>query len=102
MSVFARARSDNSVASITTAAPSRQLDIDTRARRYVISMVIRTVCVMGAVVVDGWLRWACLFGAIFLPWIAVVFANATNRSNRSRIDEPHFEYRALPRSPFDP
>lgn len=61
---------------ITTAATSRADDIAARQRRYVISMTIRTLCVVGAVAVgDIWLRWVLLAGAVFLPYVAVVMAN---------------------------
>jgi len=62
---------------ITTAASSRADDIARRQRRYLISMAIRTCCFLGAVAVgQGWLRWVLFAGAIFLPYIAVVMANA--------------------------
>jgi hypothetical protein len=62
---------------ITTAASSRADDISHRQRRYVISMGIRTLCFLGAVAVgDNWLRWVLFVGAIFLPYVAVVMANA--------------------------
>src|SRR5262245_31683666 len=64
---------------ITTAATSRGDDISARQRRYVISMGIRTVCFIAAVAVGpGWLRWVLIVGAIFLPYVAVVMANAAN------------------------
>jgi hypothetical protein len=62
---------------ITTAATSPQEDISARQRRYVISMTIRTLCFLGAVVVgQGWLRWVLVAGAVLLPYVAVVMANA--------------------------
>ncbi|WP_235735945.1 DUF3099 domain-containing protein [Nocardioides alcanivorans] len=61
---------------ITTAAPSRSEEINHRQRRYLFSMLIRTVCFVGAVAADGWLRWVLIVGAVFLPYVAVVFANA--------------------------
>lgn len=62
---------------ITTAATSRADDIAARQRRYIVSMTIRTLCVVGAVAVgDIWLRWVLLAGAVFLPYAAVVMANA--------------------------
>ena len=65
---------------ITTAASSRADDISHRQRRYVISMTIRTLCFLGAVAVgEGWLRWVLFSGAIFLPYVAVVMANATDQ-----------------------
>ena len=74
--VWQRGRDDVPVR-ITTAATSRQADISTRQRRYVISMAIRTLCFLGAVVVGpGWLRWVLVAGAVLLPYVAVVMANA--------------------------
>jgi len=65
---------------ITTAASSRADDISHRQRRYVISMTIRTICFLAAVAVgEGWLRWVLFAGAIFLPYVAVVMANATDQ-----------------------
>jgi hypothetical protein len=40
-------------------------------------MGIRMACVVAAVFVGpGWLRWLAIAGAVFLPYIAVVMANA--------------------------
>ena len=54
-----------------------------RTRRYLISMGIRTACVLAAIVVPGWPRWILIAGAVVLPYLAVVVANA-GREN----DEP--------------
>ena len=40
---------------ITTASASRQEEIAHRQRRYVMSMAVRTVCFIGAVIAEGWL-----------------------------------------------
>jgi hypothetical protein len=62
---------------ITTAATSPQADISARQRRYVISMGIRTVCFLTAILVGpGWLRWVLVAAAVLLPYVAVVMANA--------------------------
>ena len=62
---------------ITTAPRSRADDIAARQKRYIYSMGLRTVCFVGAVVAGGgWLMWTFLVGAIFLPYVAVVMANA--------------------------
>jgi Mn2+/Fe2+ NRAMP family transporter len=64
---------------ITTAAESRSADIAARQRRYVISMAIRTVCFVAAILVGpGWLRWVLVAAALLLPYIAVVMANAAS------------------------
>ncbi|WP_331717267.1 DUF3099 domain-containing protein [Yinghuangia sp. ASG 101] len=51
-------------------------DIRGRQRRYVVSMSVRTVCFLLAVVISGPVRWVMLAAALFLPYIAVVIANA--------------------------
>lgn len=77
-------RAPEPTASITTARPTLREDIDRRASRYLLSMSIRTVCLVLAVVVEGPFRWAFLAGAILLPYVAVVMANA----GRERTDLP--------------
>jgi len=60
---------------ITGARRGVRDDVDSRTRRYLISMGIRTVCFVLAVVADGWLRWALIDAARVLPYLSVVFAN---------------------------
>lgn len=65
---------------ITTAQEAPEEDLDHRQRRYIIAMTVRTLCFLGAVAVGpGWFRWVLLSGAVFLPYIAVVVANATSQ-----------------------
>jgi hypothetical protein len=45
-------------------------------RRYLIAMGLRGLCFVLAIVASGWLRWAFVAGAVVLPYIAVVLANA--------------------------
>ena len=67
---------------ITTAQRSSAEDMASRQRRYLISMSLRTVCFIAAVAVGpGWLRWVLVAGAVFLPFFAVVMANAGNQKN---------------------
>ena len=64
---------------ITEAASSRDEDLRQRQRRYLWSMGLRTVCVVGAVLTaPGWAMWVFLVGAVFLPYVAVVMANAAS------------------------
>ena len=53
-------------------------DVGARQKRYLISMGVRTLCFLLAVVTSGWLRWAFIAGAVLLPYIAVVLANAVS------------------------
>lgn len=74
-------RRDGDAIRITTAAPSRLLDTAARQRRYLWSMALRTGCVVGAAVVatvssTGWAFWLLVAGAVVLPYVAVVAANA--------------------------
>jgi hypothetical protein len=60
-----------------TSAPKRlSTDLAARQRRYLISMIIRTVCFLLTVVLPSPYRWFALAGAMVLPYIAVVVANA--------------------------
>jgi Protein of unknown function (DUF3099) len=73
-------RRDEPVQSVTTARPGHSSDIDARQRRYLLIMAIRIACIPPAIMVDGWLRWAFILGAVVLPYIAVVVANAARRN----------------------
>jgi len=44
-------------------------DVNSRTRRYLISMGIRSVCFVLAVVTHGWIRWVLIFLAIVLSLI---------------------------------
>ncbi len=65
--------------SITSARAGHTAEMQGRQRRYLLSMLARTICFVLAVVASGWLRWVFVAGAVFLPYIAVVFANTANR-----------------------
>lgn len=68
---------------ITTAGRSRAEDIAARQKRYTISMSIRTICFIGAVVAGlthvAWLWPILIVAALVLPYVAVVMANNTDR-----------------------
>lgn len=67
---------DPEVHSITGAGESLSQEQTGRTRRYLVSMTIRTACVLLAIVIPGWPRWVFLAGAVALPYLAVVAANA--------------------------
>lgn len=61
---------------ITNAPKSRFQQLDERRRRYLISMGIRTVCLLLAIVVPYTpARVVLVIAAIALPWLSVVGAN---------------------------
>lgn len=64
------------VPSITSAPVPLAVDQARRTRSYLIQMSIRVVCIIGAVLVDGWVRWALVAAAVVLPYSAVLIANS--------------------------
>lgn len=64
------------VQAITDAAVSLSEDQAGRMKKYFASMMIRTACFILAVVLPSPYRWMALVGAVTLPYIAVVVANA--------------------------
>ena len=96
---MARERSDDEDAvRITTAATSRNADIAARQKRYLLSMGLRTLCFVGAIVVgSGWLRWVLVVAALVLPYVAVVMANAASPKVAGTVPEgPGVQRKALP------
>ena len=67
---------DDDVYDITSAQKSLSTDQPGRQRRYFISMMVRTACFILTVILPSPFRWFALAGAVFLPYIAVVIANA--------------------------
>ena len=67
---------DEATFTITSAPKSLKSDLAGRQRRYLISMIIRTLCFLLTVVLPSPYRWFALAGATFLPYVAVVIANA--------------------------
>lgn len=85
-----RNRPDDSLR-ITSAHRPRSEDIRGRERRYLISMGIRTACFLLAVAFMGhWVMWLFLAASVFLPYVAVVIANAGGNLDPGASE---FEYR---------
>src|SRR6478609_2044667 len=74
-------REQDEAVRITTAASSRNADIAARQKRYLFSMTLRSLCFVGAIIAAlsgvGWLWPILIAGALVLPYIAVVMANAS-------------------------
>ncbi len=51
--------------------------------KYLVTMVIRLICIGLCLFVHGWWLLACAAGAIFLPYVAVVLANAVDAKSTS-------------------
>lgn len=71
---------------ITEAPPNPQAAFDYRRRRYALTMGLRVVClILAAVFYRHLYVWPVFaFGALVLPWVAVVLANDQLRSKPSR------------------
>jgi len=67
------------VYTITDAVKPLSEDVSNRQRRYLMSMGLRTICLVLAVLlwdrIPWWLMGFLLVGAIVLPYVSVVFAN---------------------------
>ena len=68
------------VISITDAAAAHSEDMRERMIKYALAMGIRMVCLILIFVVDGWLKLVAVAGAVFLPWVAVVIANGSDKA----------------------
>jgi hypothetical protein len=70
--------------SISDVGISLSKDQSARQRKYFISMMIRTFCFILAVVLPSPWRWVALIGAVTLPYIAVIAANAGRETIKSK------------------
>jgi Flp pilus assembly protein TadB len=65
---------------VTTAGVSPGDERRARERRYLITMAVRVVAFIVAIVfATGWIRVIAVILALVLPWIGVVMANAPKR-----------------------
>ena len=89
---------------ITTASSNAQDEIWARQRRYIYSMALRTGCFLGAIFVGpGVLRWVLVAGAVLLPYVAVVMANAVGgRSDGFELRDAQPGHQALGPGPPGP
>jgi hypothetical protein len=79
---------------ITGARSPHSQDLDRRINRYLISMAIRTACVILVFVFPSPIRWVFAAGAVFLPYVAVLFANAADK-RRGTTDIAPIDHRGL-------
>ena len=80
---------------ITAVPQSHSDDLRNRMNRYLVSMGIRTVCVVLVVIVHGPARWAFAAGALVLPYVAVVMANAARHLRGDPLTVPTPRRRAV-------
>ncbi|MGH3447956.1 MAG: DUF3099 domain-containing protein [Nocardioidaceae bacterium] len=72
---------------ITTARTSHSSDLHSREVKYLVSMGVRTVCFVMAIITSGPLRWTLVAAAFLLPYFAVVVANAGSKGISSERPE---------------
>lgn len=88
---------------ITTASAGVGADIAARQKRYVLTMGVRTLCFVAVALLamthagPGWLPWIFVVGAVFLPYVAVVMANAaTTKSDGFQLRDGSSQEKQLP------
>lgn len=94
---------------VTSALEPLSDDQSRRFRAYAIQMTIRTACFFGAVLIDHWIRWVLVAGAVVLPYIAVLLVNAgRDHTERTVVQVTHPEIEAgsppsddVPRDPTE-
>jgi predicted tellurium resistance membrane protein TerC len=81
--------------SVTSLDLSPEQEQKQRIVRYAIAMIIRTCCLILGVISSGVLMWVFFTLAIFLPYFAVVLANAQGGIRRSKSERkmPRFSIR---------
>ncbi len=75
-----------------------------RVKRYAITMAFRTACFIAMIFVPGMWRWVLFACAVFLPYVAVLFANqAHQRGMTDPVENPAPEgTRQLTAAPEEP
>lgn len=77
-------RSDEPVIAVTSAQPGHSEELDSRIARYAWMMSLRIVCFILAVLTPSPWRWGFVVGAVFLPYVAVVLANARKTASAKK------------------
>jgi len=70
---------------ITSAQDALSFEQRGRQRRYFVSMMLRTACFIATIFLPSPYRWIAMGGALLLPYIAVVLANA-GRENSTEMN----------------
>jgi Protein of unknown function (DUF3099). len=74
--------------SITSLPLSPDAERHHRMVKYLVAMGIRVLCIIALLFVHGWWLVIPALGAIFLPYFAVVIANAAANPNGGRVERP--------------
>jgi hypothetical protein len=82
--------------SITSLPESPDDDRHRRMIRYAIAMGVRVACVIACFFVHGWWLVVPIIGAIVLPYVAVVIANAGTPQGGGAVERPGSIVRRAP------
>jgi predicted tellurium resistance membrane protein TerC len=74
--------------SVTTIQRSPTDERRVRFVKYTVAMTIRVVCIVLMVFVEGWWLLVCAAGAVFLPYFAVIIANAVRIESVPEVVRP--------------
>ena len=74
--------------SITSLPPAPELERRQRLIKYSITMGVRLLCLAALPFVQGGWMFAVAAGAIFLPYVAVIIANAGSLPSQGAIERP--------------
>ena len=86
----------NQPADITSLPESPVEERRRRMVRYSVTMLIRLLCIAACFFVEGWWLLVPAFGAVVLPYVAVVLANASDGSAPRRVTRPGSIVRSRP------
>lgn len=75
-------------AALTDLPQSPQEEQNARMIKYAVMMSIRMVCIVACLFVPGWWVVVPALGAIVLPYVAVVVANAARRRGGPAVERP--------------
>jgi hypothetical protein len=74
--------------SVTTLQQSPHEERRARFIKYTVAMVIRVVCIVLMLFVQGWWLLLCAAGAVLLPYFAVIVANAVRIGDAGDVVRP--------------
>lgn len=75
-------RNPAEVHNISDAREAHSDEMRGRMIKYSVSMGIRLICLILVFVVEGWLQWVMIAGAVFLPYFAVIIANGGSDTSK--------------------
>ena len=74
--------------SITSLPLAPDVERHHRMVKYLVAMSVRVLCIIALLFVHGWWLVIPALGAIFLPYFAVVIANAAANPNGGSVERP--------------